>query len=472
MGECSTDSLTPLWILIVSICIVIIGMCTSCFLGSRRAEQDYNHEVWAEERAKHPKPVGAGKHAVVPTESTMVTVQTADDVKAAEPEDAANIGPEDKAKGTKTSRSTAVSDEAIAVAVVSGDRAGAETNVEAVGAGQVTAPSTENEANSACDFASCSKTPWQKLSCLERLQKRALSVWAHKDIYTAPGLHILDTTSDFASACEFWIVAGATTADDCGGLDVTKLLGVSLLAMALYRVTSAVQLYRIGQAINPGGGWIGRVLSQLADVQIYYILYISHKAGLKGSSSPQRQLAILEAVFESAAQAVAQATYLLYSRSGSPVVVLSTAFSFLSLTLTVGMDDFAVIMNGVYDIFGNEHGGKFSVRSFVVLLLYRLVDVPTKLVLYSLMWYGDQGIITAVALGMNTFVGIASYFWMKNDGTESLVAMVVTLWTATSGLMDDDYAFALSIIAAVSVTLFPVHSLHRHPPPSTAIHRQ
>merc|ERR1719384_2217453 len=93
----------------------------------------------------------------LPTEDTVATVQPADDVKTAEPEDTANIGPEDKAKGTKTSRSTAVSDEAIAVAVVSGDRAGAETNVEAVGAGQVTAPSTGNEANSTCDFASCSK---------------------------------------------------------------------------------------------------------------------------------------------------------------------------------------------------------------------------------------------------------------------------------------------------------------------------
>ena len=135
MGECTTDSLTPLWILGISISIVIIGMITSCFLGSRRAEQDYNHEVWAEERAKDPQPVGAGQEAATPAVDTVVTVQPADDVKSAEPEDTANIGPEDKAKGTKTSRSTAVSDEAVAVAVVSGDRAGAESNVEAVGAG-------------------------------------------------------------------------------------------------------------------------------------------------------------------------------------------------------------------------------------------------------------------------------------------------------------------------------------------------
>ena len=33
------------------------------------------------------------------------------------------------------------------------------------------------------------------------------------------------------------------------------------------------------------------------------------------------------------------------------------------------------------------------------------------------------------------------------------VAMVVTLWTATSGLLDDDYAFALSVIATVFVAL-------------------
>ena len=62
-------------------------------------------------------------------------------------------------------------------------------------------------------------------------------------------------------------------------------------------VTVSAGLCREGY---PGAWW--RVLLQLLDLELFHILYLSHTVDLKGSSSPQRMLRVLEAVFEAAPQ--------------------------------------------------------------------------------------------------------------------------------------------------------------------------
>ncbi len=65
--------------------------------------------------------------------------------------------------------------------------------------------------------------------------------------------------------------------------------------MLIYRMISSYTIFNITH------NW-KRVLFQFVDIEIFNILYFSYRFGLKGKSSPQRLVAVLEAVFEAAPQ--------------------------------------------------------------------------------------------------------------------------------------------------------------------------
>ena len=78
---------------------------------------------------------------------------------------------------------------------------------------------------------------------------------------------------------------------------------LSAFCMLLYRVAGALFLYLLNRNIGSDRNtpWL-RMGLQLLDLELYPILYLNHVLGLRGSSSPQRFLGILEAVFEAAPQ--------------------------------------------------------------------------------------------------------------------------------------------------------------------------
>ena len=129
------------------------------------------------------------------------------------------------------------------------------------------------------------------------------------------------------------------------------------------------------------------------------------------------------------AQSVLQLTYLMSTGSGSPVVILSVIFSMVTLTMTIAGDDarflgWSVLGNedvkehvvdedgedtGEYEVVGQRWGG----YKVVMLYVFRVLDIGSTLFLYSLFWFGDQGIITAVLLFLNFVVGVFAYLLLK-----------------------------------------------------------
>lgn len=101
------------------------------------------------------------------------------------------------------------------------------------------------------------------------------------------------------------------------GLNMWLLFWLSLTSVVFYRVVST---YKVWDLTRPGDGetahdeiqneWCGaniwwriyRCFLQLFDLEIFDILYSSHVLGIRGSSSPQRLLAVLEAILEAAPQ--------------------------------------------------------------------------------------------------------------------------------------------------------------------------
>ena len=206
-----------------------------------------------------------------------------------------------------------------------------------------------------------------------------------------------------------------------------KVFMMSVLTMVLYRVIAAIKIWQITRIGASAATRVRRVVLQLLDLELYEILYLSHTMGLKGSSAPQRLLQVLEAIFEAAPQVilslsfcvilifryeyqmkngyslfmlciqlVLQSTYLLYAaHSGitpSYTITISTVLSLISLTATVATDD-SVAFHGAFPMF----------------FVYRIVDIPTKLCLYVLIWFGDLGYVTVINVGMNFVAAVLSF---------------------------------------------------------------
>ena len=75
----------------------------------------------------------------------------------------------------------------------------------------------------------------------------------------------------------------------------------SAFFMLLYRVAGALFLLKMYMNVGGRTPWL-RMGLQLLDLELYPILYLNHVLGFRGSSSPQRVLGILEAVFEAGPQ--------------------------------------------------------------------------------------------------------------------------------------------------------------------------
>ncbi len=95
-----------------------------------------------------------------------------------------------------------------------------------------------------------------------------------------------------------------------------KMFAAAIVFIVIFRVFSAYKIWNISSTDNvtlSGAGdpkrcglresvrrRLGRVVLQLMDLELLPILYLSHTAGLEGSSAPQRMLEVLVAVLEAA----------------------------------------------------------------------------------------------------------------------------------------------------------------------------
>lgn len=102
-------------------------------------------------------------------------------------------------------------------------------------------------------------------------------------------------------------------------------------------------------------------------------------------------------------QAVLQLVYLMATGSGSMLVIVSTIFSLVTLTITVAADD-AYCLG--WSLMNSETRCKW-----LMLYLWRAMDIPPKLVMYTLFYNSDGGgILTFVVFAMNCVVGGCVYF--------------------------------------------------------------
>jgi len=138
-----------------------------------------------------------------------------------------------------------------------------------------------------------------------------------------------------------------------------------------------------------------RVFWQLLDLELFHLLYMSITVGFGGSTATMRLLKVYEAVFEAAPQATLQTIYLMFTHSDSFIIISSALFSYVMLTLSVTSYDGGFLGWNFKDNTGN----------FLRLFLFRVLDVPTKILSYALLWYLVGGEYAFALVFINGLIG-------------------------------------------------------------------
>eukprot|EP01083_Nonionella_stella_P032611 89262_1 len=226
----------------------------------------------------------------------------------------------------------------------------------------------------------------------------------------------MDTTTDVATIFEFGIIAFNHS---CTAVNMTWIFGMSIGAMFLYRCVSSWVIFTIT-------GSMQRVLLQFVDIEIFNLLFLSHKMRSTHKSSPLRLISVLEALLESAPQAAIQMVFLLKTGALSPVVIISSAISFFNLTTAVINDDkhFLKIKwkTTLIRVNDNSIDEYESVWPFILLYSFRILDVPSKIISYILVWYFLGGLFFAIYLVVELVVSLI--FYLVSKRTDALLGSV------------------------------------------------
>ena len=94
------------------------------------------------------------------------------------------------------------------------------------------------------------------------------------------------------------------------------------------------------------------------------------------------------------------------TESNSPLVIGSTIFSLLTMTMTVAGDD---ALSLGWSIFDGKTWWKWA-----MLHLWRVLDIVSKLAMYALFYNAEGGgVVTAAMLGVSLSIGVFVYFIIK-----------------------------------------------------------
>ena len=136
---------------------------------------------------------------------------------------------------------------------------------------------------------------FQSASWSKKLKMWIIDSWMRKNCYIPILTHLFDQITDVSVAMQFLDLALTKSAndwEDCNGLNMWYLFGITVASMLIYRVISSFLIYR-------SSGSVKRLLFQLADVELYRALYINYLCNNTSPCQPQRWITAMEATLES-----------------------------------------------------------------------------------------------------------------------------------------------------------------------------
>eukprot|EP01083_Nonionella_stella_P014429 40541_1 len=219
--------------------------------------------------------------------------------------------------------------------------------------------------------------------------------------------------------------------------------------MALYRMISSYIIYRLTKS------WI-RVFTQLMDLELFRILYVSHKYKISRKSSPQRLIAMLESVFEAAPQALLQLIFVMKIDGWNSIILSSVILSLFNLTSSTISDD-KMLEGFTFDRSKTPLNWKDKLKTLPWLYVFRLCDIPPHLLCLCVLWIFIDGYTLTIVICIDCFIVLIVYWITKcADALMGLVALPLSLGDTNLGmlLMGAFWWYRMLWIVAVNITLW------------------
>eukprot|EP01084_Bolivina_argentea_P316853 549318_1 len=276
------------------------------------------------------------------------------------------------------------------------------------------------------------QSDWESATAFGKFKIWVLDVISRKSIYVALITHLSDTATDFAAVVEFYQIAHTSSVDECNGLNVWYLFGLAIGCMITYRIISSITVFRITRSPL-------RVFLQFLDVELFQVLYVSHRLDLKHESSPQRLIKVLEAVFEAAPQSLIQIIYLIKTKAFSSVIFASTILSFVNVTMTIVGDDSEFLdvkfenpckKNETYSAGKeiqcscccNEHAGIYKFTKYALLRVFRIADIPSQILLFVFIWLYVSGYVLTIIICLDVIISLICF--LRTKSTDALMGII------------------------------------------------
>ena len=223
-----------------------------------------------------------------------------------------------------------------------------------------------------------------------------LAVYHYKQCYFATITHVVDQVTDIAVVVEFLELSSLEAeqrkendVDYCPGINSTFLAAWSITALVLYRIVSAISIYRLTK------DW-KRIFYQLLDFELFRTMHVNYVNESTDPCNPQRMIQSLEAVLESMPQALIQLFFVIKSsaegNTASDVVYVSTVWSILMIASKAIREDKLAF----YEPYQTASLDKTSCknilmypwikRGYILRAFYRLADVMYRLSVALLIW--------------------------------------------------------------------------------------
>ena len=243
-------------------------------------------------------------------------------------------------------------------------------------------------------FVFCVITDWRLKSFCKDLRSK-------KKCFFPFIANIFDQSSDIGfifGMYELMMKESEYGSDHCKNISALYLFSFSLFFFLFYRITSATMVfigtkniyYTIGQF--------------LFEYMLYRSIYVNYRLKCKRPSSGQQWIQNMESMLEAFPQLILQMSYMIQTNQLEWFVMISIAFSMLSMVNKGVSEDKALFRNDEY--YGNWQDAEWTNLNLKYLfrLLFRVFDISHRVLIIVIVWYESGGLILFILTSVELFI--------------------------------------------------------------------
>lgn len=245
----------------------------------------------------------------------------------------------------------------------------------------------------------------------EFFQSWIKDIWTKRRCFLPVLTHLFDQATDIGVIYGFGKLSFDEFkygSDYCQEINPLYLFIASITVFLFYRIISGISIYYHTRS------WI-RIVSQLFDLEIFRAIWVNYKLHRVAPSSPQRWIQNLEAMLEAFPQTMIQLYFVIKTKTNQVFVILSLILSLYTMISKVVSEDKLIFEQEWQEIhlkllsLKYLRKGKCCSSRYMIRLLFRCIDITTRVSVVLLMWIvvGGFSIIAMLILEIS-FLGVSA----------------------------------------------------------------